>query len=178
MPSSHVGPDSRAPQSFSPQASVRGSLRWLPLVGAGLALVGLGAGIAGCARQATSGDAAKPAYSEQQVADAKKAVCGAFDQGMRSIRAAGARKPESPTDPFPVTAVNIRLAAIAVGNSFFHSIIDNPAAPIELIKILDELGRTYQDIALIQLADGQKADFDPLITKADSLVPQVEKLCQ
>lgn len=129
-------------------------------------------------RPVAPGGAMTPAYSDQQVADATKAVCEAYAKGMRSIRAAGARKPDNPADQFPVTAVNIRLAAIAVGNSFFNAVSANPAAPLALSDSMSQLGQTYQDIALIQLADGQKADFDPLISKADKLVSQTEEICQ
>lgn len=178
MPYSQFDPASQAPQPLLPQASVHDSSRWLPVLGAALGLVGLIAGVAGCSRPATSTEAAKPVYSDQQVADAKKAVCSAFEQGVRSIRAAGARKPDNPADPFPATVVNIRLAAVAVGNSFFHSVASNPAAPPELSDLLTNLGNDYQNIALIQLADGQKADFNPLIAQADDLVSKIQNLCQ
>ena len=172
-------PASQAPQPWQSPAPVQGRspARWLPILGAGLGLLGLIAGVGAWMRPAPSGGAA-PVYSDQQVADAKKAVCEAFGLGIRSIRAAGARKPESPADQFPVTAVNIRLAAIAVGNSFFHAVSENPAAPAELSDPISQLGQTYQNIALIQLADGQKPDFDPLISKADKLVSQTEEICQ
>lgn len=179
MPSPQFDPASQAPQPRPLQAPVqaRTPSRWLPILGAGLGLLGLIAGVSAWMRPVPSGVAA-PVYSDQQVADAKKAVCEAFGQGIRSIRAAGARKPDDPADRFPVTAVNIRLAAIAVGNSFFHAVSANPAAPSELSELISQLGQAYQDIALIQLADGQKADFDPLISKADKLVSQTEGICQ
>ena len=178
MSNAQFDPAYHATQPGLPQAPLRRSSRWLSMVGAALALVGLTAGIAGCSRPAVSGEAAKPAYSDQQVADAKKALCGSFDQGVRSIRAAGARKPENPTELFSATVVNIRLAAVAVGNSFFHSVASNPAAPSELSTLLTQLGETYQDIALIQLADGQKSDFEPLIAQADDLVLKITNSCR
>jgi hypothetical protein len=117
-------------------------------------------------------------YSEQQVSDAKAAVCEEFEQGMRSIRAAGTRKPDNPEDPFPVTAVNIRLAEVAVANSLLNSAKSNLAAPSELSTLVNKLGNIYQNIALIQLADGQKPDFQPLAVQADEIVPEIERICR
>lgn len=178
MAYSHVEHASQAAHSLSPQASVRSSSRWLPLVGAGLGLLTVSAGVVGCSRPAASSEAAKPAYSDQQVADAKKAVCETFEAGQRSMRAAGSRKPENPADPFPVTAINVRLAEVAVSNSLFNSINRNPAAPAALIHLADQLAKNYQDIALIQLADGQPADFNSLAMQSEDAISNIKELCR
>lgn len=169
---------SQAVQHCAPQALMRGSSGWLQLLGAGLGLLAVSAGVAGCSRPAASSEAAKPAYSDQQVADAKKAVCETFASGQRSIRAAGNRKPENPADPFPLTAINVRLAEVAVGNSLFNSVNQNPAAPTELIHLANQLGKNYQDIVLIQLADGQPADFNSLAVQSEETISKIKEICQ
>ena len=172
-------PASQAPQPWQSPAPVQGRspARWLPILGAGLGLLGLIAGVGAWMRPAPSGGAV-PVYSDQQVADAKKAVCEAFEAGQRSIRAAGNRRPENPADPFPLTAINVRLAEVAVSNSLLNAVYENPAAPAELIRLADQLGKTYQDIALIQLADGQPADFSSLALRSEDTISQIRMTCQ
>ena len=136
------------------------------------------AGVTGCSRPAAPGDVAKPAYSEEQVADAKKAVCEVFEAGMKSIQGAGNKKPDNPGDTLPGSVVNMRLAEIAVANSFFRSTEVNHAAPPDLIELTNQLGNVYQDIALTQLADGSKLQVDPIASKADDLIPKIEQKCR
>jgi hypothetical protein len=179
MPSPQFDPASQAPQPRPLQAPVqaRTPSRWLPILGAGLGLLGLIAGVSAWMRPVPSGVAA-PVYSDQQVADAKKAVCEAYAKGMRSIQGAGTKKPDNPADTLPGSVLNMRLAEIAVGNSFFHSTQANPAAPADLLDLTNQLGTVYQDIALTQLADGSKFQVDPIATKADDLIPKIEQKCR
>lgn len=134
--------------------------------------------MAGCARPAGSGDAAKPDHSDQQVADAKEAVCEAFQAGIRSIQTAGTKKPDNPGDTLPGSVLNMRIAEIAVGNSFFRSAQANPAAPADLVELINQLGDVYQNIALTQLADGSKIEVDLIALKADDLIPKIQEKCR
>jgi hypothetical protein len=116
-------------------------------------------------------------YSEQQVSDAKAAVCEEFEQGMRSIRAAGNRKPENPAESLPV-AVNTRLAEVAVANALFNTLDANPATPPELSGLIRQMGQIYENIALTQLADGSKVEVDPIATQLDEVIPKVDGICR
>jgi hypothetical protein len=135
-------------------------------------------GVAACARPAASGDAGKPAYTEQQVSDAKKAVCDTVEKGIRSIQTAGTKKPDNPSDTLPGSVLNMRIAETAVGNSFFHSTQANPAAPADLIELTNQLGEVYQEIVLTQLADGSKLQVDPIAVRADDLIPKIQGKCR
>ena len=179
MSNGQFDPAYHATQPGPPQAPLRCFSRWLPLVGAGLAVVGLTAGAAGCSRPAaTSGDAAKPAYSDQQVADAKKAVCEAYKKGFQSIRVASTKKSDDSTEGLPGTLLNARIAEVAAANYFINSVRENPAAPSELNELVGQLGDIYQDIVLTQLSDGSREEVHPIAGKADAIIPKIDQLCQ
>jgi hypothetical protein len=177
MSSSQFEQASEAPRPLLPQASVRGSSRWLPLFGAGLGLLGLIAGVAGCGRPVASSEAAKPVYSDQQVVDAKKAVCEAYARGMQALRTSGGKKVENPADKLPI-AVNTRLAEVAMSNFLINTLMDNPATEPELRDSAKTLAQTYQEMALIQLADGSTSDYETQARITDDLVPKINQICQ
>lgn len=177
MPYSQFEPASQAPHSLSPQAPVRRSPRWLPMLGVGFGLMGLIAGVAGCGRPAASSEAAKPVYSDQQVADAKKAVCEAYAKGMRSIRIVAKRQPANDADRLGV-AVNSRAGLVTVSTYFNDKLEANPAAPVELREQLAKLAQEYQEVALAQLADETPADYKSNLDTIDATVAEIDKLCQ
>ncbi len=180
MSYAHYGPTPQAPPPWPPQAPERGRApsRLLPILGAILGSLGLIIGVAAWFRAAPAREAANPVYSEQQVADAKTAVCEAHEKGSRSLQAAGSKKPDNPADTLPVTAVNARLAEVVGSNLFFDSVESNPAAPKELSNLVHQLGELYRNIALIQLADGSKTDISPIAEEALNVTRQIDKICQ
>ena len=95
-------------------------------------------------------------YSEQEVADAKKSVCDAFDQVKKSVTAAGGKTGDNPTDTF-VVAVNIRVALTASSNYLFQTLDANSAVPKDLADPVRNLAITYRKIVMEQLADTSAA---------------------
>ena len=172
-------PASQAPPPWPPQAPAqgRGPSRLLPILGAVLGLLGLIAGVAAWFRAAPSNVVANPTYSEQQVADAKKAVCEAYAKGVRSMRVVAGRVVDNPADTLPV-AVNSRLAEVAVANYYVNALSANPAVPSELQDLLRRLSQAYQDVALIQLADGTPVDYKPEKEVVNESVRKLDQLCQ
>ena len=114
---------------------------------------------------------------EQQVVDASAAVCEAYTKGVRSMRVVAGRIVDNPADTLPV-AVNSRLAEVAVGNYFINALAANPAAPPELQEPLLELARAYQDVALIQLANGTPSDYKSEKDIVNEAVAKLDQLCQ
>lgn len=155
----------------------RAPSRLLPLLGVVLGSLGLIAGVAAWFRAAPSTEGASAVYSEQQVSEAKKAVCETFSEGMASLQAAGSKKPDNPADALPITAVNVRLAEVAFSNALFNSLNRNAATPKDLRDLTSQLAGIYQKIALIQLADGARADFHPVAAEADEIVPKIKQIC-
>lgn len=157
-------------------AAVRTQSRVLPLLGGALGLVGLIVGAAGCSQAVSSRDAAAPAYSEQQVADAKKAVCEAYERGKRSIAAVASRKAETPADMLPV-AVNGRLGEVAVASYFLSTLESNPAAPKELGDLMRKMAHEYQVVAQIQLAEGTVADYQSNKDAIGDAMSKIDQIC-
>lgn len=115
-------------------------------------------------------------YSDQQVADAKKAVCDAFDQVKKAVNTAGGKSGENPSDAF-IVAVNIRVA-LATSSSYLIEVLDaNPATPVDLADPIRNLARTYRQIAMEQLGDTSAADLDPLGRSADGQFAAIKKAC-
>ena len=171
-------PYSSVPQAGAPWAPPAPSSRLLPVLGVVLGLLGLVVGTAAWFRAAPAYSDAPP-FSEQQVTDAKKAVCEAYVKGWHSLQVAGSRKkPDDPTDTIPVVSVNGRVAETAVGNYLVNSAEANPAAPEELKGLIRHLGQAYQEIVLSQLADGSKSDVAPIADEADRLREEIEAICR
>ncbi len=179
MPQSQDDPAQSGSLPRSPRSPVptRNASRLLPVLGVVMGLLGLLMGAAAWLRAGQSDVAAPPVYSEQEVAQATEAVCGAYAKGIRSMRVVAGRAVDNPADALPV-AVNSRLAEVAVGNYFINVLSENPAAPNELRKSLSDLSQAYQDVALIQLADGTPVDYKPEKEVVTEAVSKLDQLCQ
>lgn len=164
------------PSPVQPAGSTRTGSRLLGIAGVTLGLAGLVAGVGAWFRAAPPREATVPAYSEQQVIDATKTVCDAYSRGLQTFRIAAGRQVENPADKLPV-AVNTRVAEIAVSNFLSNEIYANPAAPLELQKLVHQLSEAYQDIALVQLAEGTTSDVEPFGLSADDAIAKIGKIC-
>ncbi len=171
-------PTPHAPPPWPAQSPAQGHRpsRVLPILGVVLGTLGLIVGIAAWFRAAPSDAAAEPVYSEQQVADAKTAVCEAYAKGILALQVAGAKKPD-PADWLPV-AVNTRLAETAMGGFLINVLNANPATPPQLQELTRQLALNYQEMAVIQLADKTPADFEPNRLVADDLIPKIDQSCR
>jgi hypothetical protein len=74
---------------------------------------------------------AAPTYSDQQVADAKTAVCGPHDLVGRATQYSGTQQNDDPTLKY-VIAVNNRLAGALSGEYFLAKLDQYPATPADL----------------------------------------------
>lgn len=170
---------SHEPYSSAPWPSPApspGPSRLLPILGVALGLLGLAVGTAAWFRAAPSHSAA-PAYSDQQVAEAKKAVCEAYAKGMRSIRTVASRKAENDGEKLAVVT-NSEVGEALVSTFFLNTVESNPASPGELQSSLRKLATEYQNVALTQLADGGPADYQYNIEEIDAEVAKIDLLCQ
>jgi hypothetical protein len=116
-------------------------------------------------------------YSEQEVADAKKALCDAYNQVKSSVNTAGGKSGDNPTETF-IVAVNIRLAFATSSNYLTEKVDSNPAAPKDLADALRNLGSKYREIVMEQLADKSADDVNPVAKSADEEIAKIKQACQ
>lgn len=166
-------PQSPPPWPAQAPAPYRAPSRLLPILGVVLGSLGLIAGVAAWFRAAP----AQPTYSNQQVADAKKAVCDAFTTAVNSFHVAGTQKAVDPTGKFLV-AINARLAVIASGNYMRNEVEANPEAPKELRDLVNKLAKDYENIGLAQLAEESQRNVDVFGASADKAIPEINTMCQ
>jgi hypothetical protein len=143
-------------------------------LGVVLGLLGLGMGAAAWFRAAPPDAAGKPVYTEQQVGEAKEAVCSAYARGVHSFQIAGSRKVDNHSETLAI-AVNTRLAEVAVGNYLINTANAYPAAPYELRQLIEKLAQSYQEIALTQLAES--SDYKHVGLDADEAISKIEQIC-
>lgn len=150
----------------------------LGVVGSVLGLLGLIAGVGAWLRPLPTAESSAPVYSEEQVADAKKAVCEAYGEVSRAITATTSRdRGDDPTTKL-VVAVNVRLALYAGGDYLRGSLSASPATPDELSDSVLGLAQAYQQVAIKQLGEAPRDDLDALADSAKSYASQIDKACQ
>jgi hypothetical protein len=118
-----------------------------------------------------------PAYGEQEIADAKTALCEAHALVGRATRTAAARRSDDPTITY-IVATNVRLSATASSDYIRQKLLDYPAAPSNLANALRTLAVTYQQTTLLNLADAQEAELDTAYNLLDKTDAEVVKACQ
>jgi hypothetical protein len=103
------------------------------------------------AAQAAAPVEAVPQYSELQVADAKKAVCGAYDKTKKAVAGAATQSSTAPTVTF-VIAVNTRLATQFSARFIKDTLKENPATPSQLSNSILTMSTAWNEIVLAQLS--------------------------
>jgi len=176
MSHAQYDPTPKAPPPLAQPAPAQGPgfARLLPVLGVVLGLLGLGMGAAAWFRAAPADVAGQPAYTEQQVSEAKEAVCSAYARGVQSFQIAGTKKVDNHSEALAI-AVNTRLAEVAVGNYLINTLNAHPAAPYELRELIKKLAKSYQEIALKQLAES--SDYKQLGLDADEAISKIEQVC-
>jgi hypothetical protein len=120
-----------------------------------------------------------PQFSNQQVADAKGAVCGAYQKSKKAITAAATQSSSDPTVSF-VIAVNTRLATQFSSRYMTAILANNPAAPTDVSTGVDSIASAWDEMVLTQLggATGDDPSLQPLFAKIDSADAEIEQACK
>jgi hypothetical protein len=127
-------------------------------------------------------EAAPPAdqttkFSDQQITDAKKAICAAHDLVNRATLAAGTQKSDDPATQL-VIAVNVRLAG-SLSAQYFQTKLDQfPATQEDLAAAVRQLILTNQDIALLQIANAPHDEIASNYPTLDSTDSKVSEICK
>src|SRR4051812_43312838 len=154
------GPAGPAPWAGPPPSG--GPSRLPTIIAIVIAVIAVAVAIGAWFRPAPKPEApAAKTYSEQEVADAKKAVCDAFDRGQQTLSVTGGKVGANPSDSFTV-AVNSRVAIGTITSYWRSTLQEHPATPNELADILSSLADLYENILLTQLEEGSRSDLDAL----------------
>ncbi|WP_431237823.1 hypothetical protein ACQ86B_24630 [Mycolicibacterium aichiense] len=142
-----------------------------------VALIAIAVAIGAWFRPAPKPEApAAKTYSNQEVNDAKKAVCDAFNKVHSTLVTNAGKSGDDPTQA-AILAVNGRLATYAAGDFLIVQLQGQPAAPAELAGPVRDLGITYQSITLDQIGDASRTQLDNDYQKADTLTKSITEVC-
>jgi hypothetical protein len=169
-------PTGPPPSPAQAPATRQAGPRRLGIVAVALAAIALGFAVAAWLRAATAPDAS-PAYTQQQVADAKKAVCEAFEKTDQMLKANKERRGLDETQRL-IAGVNTRLAVFAAGSFLARTLDNNPAAPTGLAQEVDRLAEAFEVIAIDQIAATEPSVLDADYQAAESTSQRVLEMCK
>jgi hypothetical protein len=117
-------------------------------------------------------------YNQQQIADAKTSVCGAYQQVRKAGDVAGARS--GGTDPTAMLAVATSSRQVFdVGSRYLLTkLAELPATPPDLAAAVRKLASIYQQLAIDYLAEAPDSDLDPLVRAGDDAHSSIQGLCK
>ncbi|MCV7108157.1 hypothetical protein [Mycolicibacterium chitae] len=100
-------------------------------------------------------------FSEQEVTEAKEAVCGAWDAAYNAIQTAASRTSNDETIAF-ILAVEVKLAFHASGDYIESALRDHSATENDLAEAARQLSSAYHRAILFQLADEPSNKVDEI----------------
>lgn len=155
----------------------RGPSRLPTLIAIVIALVAVAVAVGAWFRPAPKAETAAPrVYSEQETADAKKAVCDAFEKAFKALNV-NSRNPDNPEQALAVIA-NSRIAIHGAG-TYLSAVLDGQqAAPQELADSVRKLSIEYQAMILDQIGDADRTTLDADYSNADSLTANITQACK
>ncbi len=181
MPDSPYGamPPGPAPWPQQGLRPARGPSRLPIFLTLGVALVALGLAIGGWFRPTTTTAAGPttPQYSEQEVADAKKNLCDAYDTIYRSLEQAGTTTSEDPNQKYMI-ALNTRLAFNTSADFLLGELSRYPATPADLQSAVRKAALSYQNMVLKQIANAPKDELDAAYSEVDSGHADLKTACK
>lgn len=126
-----------------------------------------------------TGEAAPvPAYSSQQIADAKAVICTAYEHVRKAGDLAGTRNGGSdPTGQLTV-ATSSRQVFDAGSRYLSTTLAEQPATPADLAAAIRKLASVYQQLAIDYLADAPDFETDPLIRAGTEAHTTIEASCR
>jgi hypothetical protein len=119
----------------------------------------------------------KPAYTEQEAADAKASVCAAYQKVNHALGVANTRN--GGTDPTAGLAVatSTRQVLDAGSRYLLSKLADQNATPPDLADAVRTLAAEYQELTIDYLADVSDSDMQSSFHAADQAKAKIEKIC-
>ncbi|MCV7228287.1 hypothetical protein [Mycolicibacterium komossense] len=149
-----------------------------------MALVAIAVAIGAWFRPANEAHPASPPdsksqFSEEQITEAKKAACSAYDKTTKAVSKAASLNSPDPTMTF-VIAVNTRLATQFSSRFISDTLDSNPATPSDIAQNLRELTSAWDEIVLAQLSEikGDDPTLKPAFDQLDSADQAIAQACK
>jgi hypothetical protein len=155
----------------------RGAARWPMFVMLVIALVAAGAAVAAWLRPIPHAPAAAPpqlTFSDQQGADAKSKVCGAYRKIHHAVDMNAARSGGDDPTAQLVVKVNMRQVYVEGSAYLFTTLADEPATPPDLAAASGKLARLMQDLVLSGLSSDLATPYEAVNATAET----IERLCK
>jgi hypothetical protein len=143
-----------------------------------LALAALAVAIASWFRPAPEPVEAAPAFTETEIADAKKNVCDAYRLAFDAFVATTSRPRGTDDTSILAIAAQTRIAGIGGSQYLLNVLSANPATPPDLARTVKDYASSYQQLALSLLADKGQADMDQsVLTMGDTANEKLKQEC-
>lgn len=182
MSQAPYGPGTAGPAPWPPQGSASsagGPSRLPTIIAIVIALIAVAVAIAAWFRPAPKAETpAAKTYSEQEITDAKKAVCDAYNKVDRALTAASSKGGGGQTNEDVLIGINVRLALTESAQYLLTRLAENPAAPAGLAKAIRDASDAYQAIAIARLGEAPQSEVDEIIRNGDPSISEVKKECQ
>lgn len=159
--------------------------RWLGLAALAIAICALGIAITAWFRPIHGPNNAHhemptPAFTAQQVADAKMKVCEAYVLVHQAVNINTNRQSPVPGDEIGRIAVaaHARLALYEGGSYLLERLSSEPATPIDLKDSLRSLADSMQEYSMNTLADALESKQNLFRSNIGNLIAEVDRLCK
>lgn len=175
-----LGPTSAAPSPWPPrQPSAGRSASQLPaIIAIVIALVAVAVAIAAWFKPTPKAEVpAAKTYTEQETADAKKAVCDAYGTAYHALEINKRKSIVNQADSFAVI-VNTRLTVHVVADFLLNALDNNAATQPSLSARIRDLASSYQEIVLQQISDADQSQLDASYQRADAMQSAVAQDCR
>jgi hypothetical protein len=152
--------------------------RWPTLAVLLVALIGVATGVAAWFRPTPHTNSPAPAYSEQQVSNAKARACNAFEVVQKGVRLQTNEEPSGDPAMRKAQAADGQLSVVA-GGWYLRDHV-GPATPPPVATAVQDLANLLLDLGANYIAGEHDSDarLGALRTNAVSAFARVQELCK
>lgn len=148
------------------------SPRWTTFAALAIAVIAAAVAIVALLRPAPG-----PSFSSQQSAGAKANVCAAYTTVRKAVFVKYPKPPPGDVVAEDRVASNERLALLGGGAYLRETTAAEPAAPADLVKAVNSMGNTLEQLGLLYIAGANKSAWEPLRNDLGSQIGQINKIC-
>jgi hypothetical protein len=175
-------PQPSGPPPWPPAPTKSGRSPLLLVIAAlAIAFIALGVAVGSWFRPAPANKPSPgPAYTSQQVAAAKTAVCAAYQQVSKAGDVAGSRNGGSDPTSILTVATSTRQVLDVSSRYLITKLDKEPATPPDLAAAVRKLANVYQEMTVDYLDGLSNSDpeLSPLLQAGDEAHSTIEGLCK